>query len=73
MSRPTINTFVRLGLFVAAITVVACASPTSPVSPVQHRSSAVKDSIPPDDTTDMDCRGGYTVVGSRWVCNVNNG
>ena len=65
MSRPTMKYAVRIALFASAVVALACSNATAPSSPINPKKPAMKDSV--DDPAL--CRSGYTVAGSRYVCN----
>jgi hypothetical protein len=72
MSLSNVKNLVRLGLLVATIVTVACASPTAPNTPVSVNKPASKDTVP-DGQPEEGCRSGWTVMGGRWVCGTNEG
>jgi len=73
MSLSNVKNLVRLGLVVASIVTVACASPTAPNTPVTVKNAAAKDTVPEGDQPSESCRSGWVVTQGRWVCGTNEG
>lgn len=69
MFRPIVKNVVRLGLFAAAVTTVACSNPTAPNTPINIKKAALKDVVPPiEGDTSGYCRSGWTLINGRFVC-----
>ena len=57
----------RFALFAALTSVAACADSLTSPSARSHR--ATRDTVPPNLADTLNCRGGYTIVNGRVVCN----